>query len=79
MSSYKKMIVVLNLFMWKIVLSIYIEFIEIKNQNCLSFRIVLGKILAGLEEMSSNKSIGSDFNIFVWALGCLIVLIVKNV
>ena len=57
MSSYKKMIVVLNLFMWKIVLSIYIEFIEIKKQNCPSFRIVLGKILAGLEEMSSNKSI----------------------
>ena len=51
------MIVVLNLFMWKIVLSIYIEFIEIKKQNCPSFRIVLGKILAGLEEMSSNKSI----------------------
>ena len=57
MSSYKNMIVVLNLFMWKIVLSIYIEFIEIKKQNCPSFRIVLGKILAGLEEMSSNKSI----------------------
>ena len=77
MSSYKKMIVVLNLFMWKIVLSIYIEFIEIKNQNCPSFRIVLGKILAGLEEMSSNKSISSDCNIIVWALGCLICF--KNV
>ena len=29
--------------------------------------------------MSSNKSIGSDCNIFVWALGCLIVLIVKDI
>ena len=77
MNSYKTVTVVLNLFMWKIVLSIYIEFIEIKNQNYPSFRIVLGKILAGLEEMSSNKSISSDSNIIVWALGCLISF--KNV